>query len=112
MKKHTMDISIAEPHHGGEVPYASTVCGTVCPPNTPVQVLVYSNDGQFYVQKDAKVHGRHWSVDTKYGFPDSAPGLPYTVVAVAGPKLTESPIPDVPVEHVMSEAVKVTKKHW
>lgn len=110
---HKVQISIDPKLNGRSVDHDIMVRGRIYPPNALVQVLVHSNDNKFYLQKDARVHGRHWEVDTCAGFDDdrTATGSEFTIFAVTGPrKITLSPLEAIPDTHTASSPIQVTRK--
>lgn len=86
------------------------VHGVVVPPQ-PVQILVLSNDGRWYLQADADRRGNHWGLEAVFGFPNDPSVREYTAVAVAGPKIKQPVLDKLPSgpEYLFSRPLKVRR---
>jgi hypothetical protein len=94
---------------GTLVNHKHTIRGSVYPKNTAVQVLVYSADGQWYLQKDAVVHDNgRWTAECTFGFPESTHG--FLVVAIAGQPVKTTPVARIPFVPLQSSPVLVVRK--
>lgn len=79
--------------NGDAVGYRKTVTGRVHPHHSLVQIIVKSRDGKFYLQKDATLHGHHWTVDCTFGFENDPLSLhDYDVTVFVGEKQKVSPL--------------------
>lgn len=91
------------------VPYSVIAHGEVSN-GEPVQVLVYSHDGRWYKQQNAVVQGTRWSTKVCFGYPSSAKGSKYEVVAVTGPHIDAVSMKQLPTDVVRSAAVYVERE--
>jgi len=95
---------------GYAVHYRHTVRGFVAVKDCAVQIFVHSNDGRWYVQKDAVVNGHSWEAEVCLGYEDSR-GV-YLVVAVAHDgtkKITDCPIDAIPDSLITSNTAMYTR---
>jgi len=91
------------------VGHKSIIQGVVDPPATRVQVLVYSADAQWYLQKDAVVDADgSWTAVCKFGYPCS-PGHDFGVVATADVAIHPSPVSEIPAEAFQSDHIIVSR---
>jgi hypothetical protein len=95
--------------HGMSVKHQHSITGKVRPANSLVQVLVFSKDNKWYLQKDAKVNRRGtWTVDTTFGHPDDSGNHEYIVYAFVGDKLKE-PIHEFPPAGTVGNELHVSR---
>jgi len=107
MQNITINIKEADGH---EVFERSVITGKVHPHNTRVQVLVFSADDQWYLQKDAEVDCKNgkWKCDCAFGNSGVGNSLHvFTVVAVAGGDAVKT----TPVSHIPSKPAISGKIH-
>lgn len=81
----------------GPIGYRNTLHGTVFPPNSPVQVMVFSHDQLWYPQPMAEVKGRKWRSKVFFGKPRFWKGDYVAAAAAGGTEITE-PVADLPAD--------------
>src|SRR5882757_2683431 len=77
-------IGIQRPRTGEQLAWQERVYGFVFPPNTPVQVLVFSGDGKWHPQSAvASVDQFEWTDNCYFGNKNGGYG-PHRICAIAG----------------------------
>src|SRR5262249_46382173 len=102
-------LRILVPLEEQEVDLRRPVYGSVVPP-VPVQVLVHSPDGQWYLQKTPSVDGSEWTTSCQFGNENSPPGGKYGIVAISGSKIRERAIAALPKDVARSNVVHVFRR--
>lgn len=101
-------IVIVSPRNNDGVEWHHMVHGSVIPPNAPVQVLVFSGDGLWYLQRHVEVRNSVWSVECTFGN-EGKPGGSYNLIAVLGHELKEKTYKNLPDGLVTSDLVTVQR---
>src|SRR2546425_2563468 len=80
-------LQIVKPSEGGKVSFRDRIHGTVWPPGTPVQLLVFAG-GKWHPGWDHKVEGSTWSAMCQFGDDRSrSQRSEYQLVAISGARL-------------------------
>lgn len=99
---------ILGPPFRGTVAFKTQFSGRALHESRFVQVLVLSDDQQWYLQPDPIWNGDYYTVDVTFGFQDSR--HEFYVVAVGGDeKIVKSPVASIPQASVLSNVVRVER---
>jgi hypothetical protein len=99
-------VEIFHPVEGERVGLHETVRGTIQPPG-PLQVLVLSNDGEWYRQADPQLIGVAWSVQCTFGTESSRSDRSYEIIAIAGKAVRANSVAKLPRRGAKSRRVRV-----
>jgi hypothetical protein len=102
-------LRITGPHVGAAVQYPHVVTGTVRPAGIPVQVLVYSNDRQWWPQGIARVDAGSWTSTCYFGNTATQRGAAFKIIAVAGIDEISAPVSQIPGRAQRSRIVSVVR---
>ncbi len=102
-------IEIQRPKTGWRVNFRDIVNGTISPPNSSVQVLVYAGDNFWYRQKDVIVTDNYWEVECQFGNENSSLPSQYKIVAISPAQHIPERIPKLPSGVLQSEIYVVVR---
>lgn len=89
------------------VSYERSVRGLIRAVNSPICVLVFSGDGQWYRQQNPTFDGTTWSVLCRFGNPDGPFGK-YKIVAIEAASIPDK-IPTLPEGLIRSPIIEVNR---
>jgi hypothetical protein len=108
--KATAEIGILTPNDNDEVGLQHVVRGYVSPPGTPIQVLVYSRNRKWYLQRSVDVSGYGWSVECVFGNDKTPDGSIYKVIALLGDHLKTEKYDNLPDATAKSNIVTIRRR--
>jgi hypothetical protein len=104
-------IRILRPTEESIVGWKDGVRGTATPINLPIQVLLHSRNGKWYLQRDAEWNDSEWSTVCQFGDERVPRNSRYSFIAVSGKRIKpeDSPLEDLPSGLIRSKIVNVQR---